>query len=145
MSFHWPGSCQTAGAVLLSITAWNVPILDVAEMLPTLLFLFTSLSCVQLCVGMFSPWILDLPAITVANIALLSAWLPFVSYITLAHILSHALATIFSAEQSQGWNVPNQTFSHKQSLIQCLHECVQNKLKWGGKKQAQRQQHGCNT
>lgn len=51
---------------------------------------------------MFSLLFLDLATIAVAIIALLSARLPFLSYTTLAHILSHVLAAIFLAELSQG-------------------------------------------
>lgn len=51
---------------------------------------------------MFSLCFLDLATVAVAFIALLSAQLPFLSYMTLAHILSHVLAKIFIAELSQG-------------------------------------------
>lgn len=60
--------------------------------------------------------------------------MPFLSSISLAGILSHALATIFLGELGQGCNVHNQTWATNiPGLMVTL--LYQNQLMWGGKKQ----------
>lgn len=82
LSFYCPGSCQ-----LEKCCSWSLG-------MGCPFFFFLSELCTTL--GMFSPWIIDLPAITVAIITLQPAWLPFLPYIILAHTLSYAFNNFVS-------------------------------------------------